>query len=773
MDEILQFESARRELELQLHDVRQRTKQVEAELGRCNRKLQDARQRDGAGGSQQHAIDEVAKCHSTIAALEREAKELSFEEGDLVGSIGVLREEEDKLMRDIRESGKSGGAGADRFRRQASEASSLLEAIAAVEVFEAPPPDTEPPPYSGWEMRQREKQKEAKEALSGLRRNLLQVVNDITYYADDKANWSSYINRLSEQYTQALLRCAATNLQKACECFYATQTELFSVTLKLSAGSRPVFIPLVNEVPSALRRVAEGVGLTVGGVDHVHCALNIPADIDPKHRKSLRDVVGGSEKVKEGQERLAIGAEKLTDRAVEMMCKLEDDFKDIWMGNTGGWKRADFQVATGRLSNGWPSLVRLGGVAIDISPLKSSLHDMISSSLESCGREGGEGHRTATDPDLDQSEDLLAVHYSPPRTDRYVHVNPLLENPPELLEARWRQREEELRAECRHQEQKIAAAAQRSPLAGVAAPDSKQQAAQEEADRARQERVAEERSKLQQQEQKVMDAERARRQVEEDMQRRKEEEEKVAREREQREEELGLLRAEEERLRKLKEEQRAKERAAEQEREAAEAERRRRWEEEELLRRRRQLASEVNSSRSATPDSVAAHGIHEAAEVVEMEDGSSLSEVYRHFCQELGIKPNSGVRRILPKEPGVHMTELNLGLNYIGVKGIAPLLEVLRRNKGLRVLNLRDNNLENAEVRSLVTVLLSAAGSNLTTLDLSNNPISLAGGSALVDLLTRQRRLTTLNMDGTLVQPKVLDRVEEQLKLNRSQAQQP
>lgn len=59
---------------------------------------------------------------------------------------------------------------------------------------------------------------------------------------------------------------------------------------------------------------------------------------------------------------------------------------------------------------------------------------------------------------------------------------------------------------------------------------------------------------------------------------------------------------------------------------------------------------------------------------------------------------------------------------------------------GLRTLNLRDNNLENAEVRALVAVLLATEEDTLTMLDLSNNPISLAGGSALMDLLARAGR---------------------------------
>lgn len=38
-----------------------------------------------------------------------------------------------------------------------------------------------------------------------------------------------------------------------------------------------------------------------------------------------------------------------------------------------------------------------------------------------------------------------------------------------------------------------------------------------------------------------------------------------------------------------------------------------------------------------------------------------------------------------------------------GVKGLQPLLEILRLNRGLEAFNLKDNNLENAEIKALGT----------------------------------------------------------------------
>eukprot|EP00668_Euglena_longa_P016273 GGOE01020507.1.p4 GENE.GGOE01020507.1~~GGOE01020507.1.p4 ORF type:complete len:114 (-),score=47.64 GGOE01020507.1:130-471(-) len=109
--------------------------------------------------------------------------------------------------------------------------------------------------------------------------------------------------------------------------------------------------------------------------------------------------------------------------------------------------------------------------------------------------------------------------------------------------------------------------------------------------------------------------------------------------------------------------------------------------------------------------------------------------------------------------------------NYIGVKGMQPLLAILRVNRGLRTLNLRDNNLENAEVKELVQVLLAMEEDTLTTLDLSNNPISLAGGSALMDLVAKRCRLTEVKLMGTLIQPKVREKIQELASRNQSRQQ--
>eukprot|EP01006_Ploeotia_vitrea_P027426 TRINITY_DN60251_c0_g1_i1.p1 TRINITY_DN60251_c0_g1~~TRINITY_DN60251_c0_g1_i1.p1 ORF type:complete len:989 (+),score=104.14 TRINITY_DN60251_c0_g1_i1:84-3050(+) len=145
----------------------------------------------------------------------------------------------------------------------------------------------------------------------------------------------------------------------------------------------------------------------------------------------------------------------------------------------------------------------------------------------------------------------------------------------------------------------------------------------------------------------------------------------------------------------------------------------------------------------------------------------SLYSVYRYHCTKNKIKPNSGLLKMLPKEEGVYISEINMDYNYIGVKGLQPLLEILKLNRNLKVLNLKDNNLENNEIKALVNVLI-ASEDTLQTLDLSNNPISLHGGSALIELITKKRNVTEVRLDGTLIQQKIIAKISELVAQNKA-----
>eukprot|EP00667_Euglena_gracilis_P001980 EG_transcript_1977 len=133
----------------------------------------------------------------------------------------------------------------------------------------------------------------------------------------------------------------------------------------------------------------------------------------------------------------------------------------------------------------------------------------------------------------------------------------------------------------------------------------------------------------------------------------------------------------------------------------------------------------------------------------------SLRAMYAAKCDALQCKKNSALLRDLPDVPGAQddLRELDLGANFLGPKGLLPVLEVVRECRNLTTLSLRDNQLTNQSVLDLCDVALYHP--SLRSLDLSHNPITLSAGKALLDLVTTNPRITHVGLEHTNVRPAV------------------
>ncbi|SCU72025.1 Flagellar Member 4 [Trypanosoma equiperdum] len=143
-----------------------------------------------------------------------------------------------------------------------------------------------------------------------------------------------------------------------------------------------------------------------------------------------------------------------------------------------------------------------------------------------------------------------------------------------------------------------------------------------------------------------------------------------------------------------------------------------------------------------------------------------LRQQYVIFCRRACVKPNSMLMRLFPDKPGAFVSRIDTSVNYVGPKGFLPIMQVLRLNGGLEYLNLSHNNLENDEVVELVQVLLTECGASLCFLDLSNNPISLVGGAALLRLTQMRPLLLTVHVKGTLIPQQLCRSIQEACEAN-------
>eukprot|EP01006_Ploeotia_vitrea_P006151 TRINITY_DN12407_c0_g1_i1.p1 TRINITY_DN12407_c0_g1~~TRINITY_DN12407_c0_g1_i1.p1 ORF type:complete len:629 (-),score=87.33 TRINITY_DN12407_c0_g1_i1:87-1973(-) len=131
---------------------------------------------------------------------------------------------------------------------------------------------------------------------------------------------------------------------------------------------------------------------------------------------------------------------------------------------------------------------------------------------------------------------------------------------------------------------------------------------------------------------------------------------------------------------------------------------------------------------------------------------ATLKEMYIKNCNQMRVKPNSAVLRLLPGTP-VHgdivcnVHELNLGLNLLGDNGLQAFLPMLTHFPRLHTLGLADNGIRNAGIKELVDHVKDHP--TLTSLDVSNNRITRAGGKCLLELLSLNRRIKNISLDNT------------------------
>lgn len=147
--------------------------------------------------------------------------------------------------------------------------------------------------------------------------------------------------------------------------------------------------------------------------------------------------------------------------------------------------------------------------------------------------------------------------------------------------------------------------------------------------------------------------------------------------------------------------------------------------------------------------------------------GFSLREVYKKRCADLQCAANSAVVKVLSDVPDdfTSLTSLDLSRNFLGTKGVVPLLDVVECAKALRSLDFRHQELGNEAVAIICARLRGHP--SLQKLNMSDNPITLAVAADLLELAKNSPVLQYIFLDRTLVRPSMLTVIEVQLEKNR------
>jgi hypothetical protein len=137
---------------------------------------------------------------------------------------------------------------------------------------------------------------------------------------------------------------------------------------------------------------------------------------------------------------------------------------------------------------------------------------------------------------------------------------------------------------------------------------------------------------------------------------------------------------------------------------------------------------------------------------------------YAEACASVGCRPNRTLAKALTKCALDQVNTLDLNTNVVGRNGAIAVVELAARLSSLRRLLLADNNLINDNVLLITKRLLSHP--SLIELDLSENPISHAGGKALLAFAKTNRRLRCVRLTGTLINPALIRLIHDACEKN-------
>jgi hypothetical protein len=128
----------------------------------------------------------------------------------------------------------------------------------------------------------------------------------------------------------------------------------------------------------------------------------------------------------------------------------------------------------------------------------------------------------------------------------------------------------------------------------------------------------------------------------------------------------------------------------------------------------------------------------------------SPASTYAEACTRSGCRPNKTLSKTLAAlSPDTTLQCVDLSINVVGKNGANAIVDLVASVETVGELLVRDNYLSNENVIYMVQRL--AAHPSLHRVDLRNNPISHAAGKALLRFVHANRRVTCIELEGTLI----------------------
>ncbi|ORC89345.1 calpain cysteine peptidase [Trypanosoma theileri] len=151
---------------------------------------------------------------------------------------------------------------------------------------------------------------------------------------------------------------------------------------------------------------------------------------------------------------------------------------------------------------------------------------------------------------------------------------------------------------------------------------------------------------------------------------------------------------------------------------------------------------------------------------------STLDDLYGFYCRRRGCKPNTSFSRFLQEEyerQGQQrvLESIDLSKNYVGKKGIIPVLDLVKNIKTVKKIDVSNNMLEHEQLDHLVYCLVMHP--SIEEVDISNNSLHEGSVGHILKLLETNQNITSFHVTGNDFTPSSITLINEQLEKNESQ----
>lgn len=148
----------------------------------------------------------------------------------------------------------------------------------------------------------------------------------------------------------------------------------------------------------------------------------------------------------------------------------------------------------------------------------------------------------------------------------------------------------------------------------------------------------------------------------------------------------------------------------------------------------------------------------------------SVSRLYRQYCAEEGCRVNSAFMEYIAVRGDVcSLTSLSLRDNYVGPRGLRPVIRLIADCQTLMRVDLSGNGATNDTVDYLCSV--AERHLSLSAIGLRDNPITVVGAKRLLEMLEANQRIVEVDLAGSDVLGAMQERIRYAAELNRLRAE--